>query len=239
MSKRLDKLSETAQEDLIRIFISESKKKRKKLMDALLRCATAENQTPAETLRSAIDSISNTIAALQNGTKKLSDLKRFHLSVSLPMSETDTEAFVSVELTQKENSHPLPLQHFIEVKPPFGTNAKSPVIKQRVQNWSYTHSFNLGDRNPRQIEMLKASDMEFRIYHKSVVLGKTKNVLVALATAPLAPLSYALNTTSPLHFMMIDGKRTNFSFDVRMSLSAPLVAAEDLSIDENIDVIRE
>lgn len=238
MTKRIDSLSRTAQDDLVRIFIAESKRKRKKLMDALLRCATAENQTPAETLRTAIDSISNTIAALKSGNRSLADLRRFHLSVSLPVSDTDTEAYVSIEINQRENSHPLPLQYYLEVKPPVGECVRTPVTKQR-QKFTYTHMFDLGERNSRQIEMLRASDMEFRIYHRRVILGKAKNILVALATAPLSPLAFSLNATAPLNFMAMDGKKTSFFFEVRMSLSAPLVAAEDLYVDEHIDVIRD
>ena len=98
MSK-FQNLSKTAKNDLIKIFIGESKKKRKRLMDALLRCATAEDQSPAETLRAAIDSITNTISALRAGTKTLDDLKRYHLSITLPVSDLDNNVYITIERT--------------------------------------------------------------------------------------------------------------------------------------------
>jgi hypothetical protein len=164
------------------------------------------------------------------------------------MTDVDTEASVTIEITQKPASHPLPLQHYLEVKPPVGEVARSDVVTRRMANYSYIHTFNLGERTSRQIEMLKASDMEFRIYHKTKVIEKVgphdvkqkgKPVLIALATAPLAPLSYSMNNSAPLNFMAIDGKRTSFLFEVRMTLGAPLVAVEDLYVNETIDVIRD
>ncbi|OHT08341.1 hypothetical protein TRFO_04975 [Tritrichomonas foetus] len=237
--RKFQNLSDTAKYDLISIFIGESKRKRKKLMDALLRCSTAEDQSPAETLRAAIDSITNTISALRAGTKTLDDLKRFHLSISLPVSDLDNNVYLTVELTQKQKSHPIPLSHFIEVKPPFGDAARTPVFKKRFDNYTYTHTFDLGERNPRQIELLRSSDLKFSLFHKSIVLGKSRNVLKALATAPLSPLTFSLNSTAPLIFMMLDGQKTNILFDARISVSAPLVSADDLLIDETIDVIHD
>jgi hypothetical protein len=48
-----------------------------------------------------------------------------------------------------------------------------------------------------------------------------------------------MNNSAPLNFMGIDGKRTNFLFEVRMTLAAPLVAVEDLYVNETIDVVRD
>ncbi|KAH0790699.1 hypothetical protein GPJ56_005391 [Histomonas meleagridis] len=207
-------------------------------MDALLRCSSAEDQKPSETLRAAIDSISNTIAALRSGTKTLSDVKRFHLHVDLPVSN-DPEILITMEITKKPKSHPLPLGCFIEVKPPVGDVAKTPPATKLTDNYTYTHVFNLGERTSQQIDRLKRSDFEFRIYHRNVTLGRVRNVIHSIATTPIAPLTYSLSVTSPLLFIAMDGKKTNFQFNVQLFVDSPLVSADELIIDENIDVINE
>jgi hypothetical protein len=230
------------QDDLIRFFVIDSKKKRKRLMDGLLRCASAEDQMPAEKLRSAIDSISSTIASIRSGTKTFADLKRFHLSVSLPVSAEQETAELTMEITQRPQSHPLPPHHYIEIKPPVGLPVQTPPIRSRSgPAFSYWQTFDLGSRSGRQMELLRAKDIEFRIFRKSIAVARAapRPVLVGLATAPLAPLSFALNSTAPLNFIGMDGKRTNFLFDVRMSVLAPLVPQSDIAIDETIDVIQE
>ena len=131
MSK-IPNFSETTKRDLISIFIQESRRKRKKLMDALLRCSSAEDQSPAETLRSAIDSITDTISALKAGTKSLEDLKRYHIAIALPISDIESNVLVSIELKQRDKSPPLPLSHFIEVKSPLGDVTRTPIIKKRT-----------------------------------------------------------------------------------------------------------
>ncbi|KAK8842842.1 hypothetical protein M9Y10_025708 [Tritrichomonas musculus] len=237
MSK-IPNFSETTKRDLISIFIQESRRKRKKLMDALLRCSSAEDQSPAETLRSAIDSITDTISALKAGTKSLEDLKRYHIAIALPISDIESNVLVSIELKQRDKSPPLPLSHFIEVKSPLGDVTRTPIIKKRTNiMYQYTHTFDMGERNPRQIERLRSSDIEFRIIHRVIVLGKTKNVVKAMATAPLSPLAYSLNTSAPLIFMNLDGVKSNIIFDVRISVTAPLVSSEDLLVDEDIAVV--
>lgn len=234
----IENLSETSKQDLIRIFIQESRRKRKKLMDALLRCSTAEDQFPAKTLRSAIDSITDTISALKAGTKSLEDLKRYHIAIALPISDIESNVLISIELKQRNNTPPVPLSHFIEVKSPLGDVARTPLIKKRTNTiYQYSHTFDMGERNPRQIEKLRSSDFEFRLFHKCVVLGKTKNVVKAMATAPLSPLAYSLNTMAPLIFMNLDGQKSNIIFDVRISVAAPLVSSEDLLVDEDIAVV--
>jgi hypothetical protein len=228
--------------DLNRTFIISARKKRKVLMDALLRCATAEDQVPAETLRSAIDAISNTIAAIRAGTKSLTDLRRFRVSVTIPTSATDDEIDLTLEITQRSNSHPLPPNHYIEVRVALADPVVSPTTRLRHgPDFTYMHTFNLGERTVRQVEILRSSDVEFRIFKRPSSFGecKTKPVLVGLATAPLAPLSFAFNTTAPLNFLGMDGHRTSFLFDVRISVPAPLVCQSDMAIDEMIDVIRE
>jgi hypothetical protein len=235
-------MASVAQDDLVRLFVVNSRKKRKRLMDGLLRCASAEDQIPAEKLRSAIDSISNTIAALRSGTKTFSDLRRFHLSVSLPVGVEDGAAELTMEITQRPQSHPLPPHHYIEIKPPVGSAVQTPPIRSRAgPAFAFCHTFDLGDRSGRQMELLRASDIEFRIFRKQIAIARAapRPVLVGLATAPLAPLSFALSSTAPLNFIGMDGRRTNFLFDVRMSVLAPLVPQTDLAIDETIDVIRE
>lgn len=234
-----DELSATTQKELTSIFISDSKKQKKRFMDALLRCGTAEDQTPAQTLRSAIDSISNTIAALQNHTKTLSDVKRFHLRVPLPVADDDDTVLLTIQIVQKPNSHSLPLGYYIEVKPPSGEACRTPIVKKRGTYMNYSHLFDLGDRSPRHIEMLRSSDIEFRIYHKEIVLGKGKNVLIGFATAPLSSLIFSVNANAPLNFMAMDGRRTNFQFEANLSIGAPLVPQEELVIDEVINVIKE
>lgn len=235
---KISNLSDTTKHDLIAIFIQESRRKRKKLMDALLRCATSEDQSPAETLRSAIDSITDTISALKAGTKGLEDLKRYHIAIALPISDVESNVLLNIELKQRENTPPVPLSHFIEVKSPLGDIARTPIIKKRTNTiYQYSHTFDMGERNPRQIEKLRSSDFEFRLMHKVVVLGKTKNVVKAMATAPLSPLAYSLNTSAPLIFMNLDGQKSNIIFDVRISTGAPLVSSEDLLVDEDISVV--
>jgi hypothetical protein len=233
-------LNKGSAKELIRIFIRESERKRKRLMNALLRCAAAEDQHPAATLRSAIDSISNTIAALRSEARTLSDLKRYHLLVMLPVLEEEPEAQVTVEITQKPISHPLPPFHYIEVKSPVGKPARTPIIKNRGDPFhTYLHTFNLGERSAEHIESVRSSDVEFRLFRKNTGFSQhpVRDTLVGLATAPLAALSYELSTTAPLHFMAMDGKRSSFIFEVRMTVVAPLVSKEELTVNETIDVI--
>jgi hypothetical protein len=86
---------------------------------------------------------------------------------------------------------------------------------------------------------IRSSDMEFRLYRKDPGFSRhqMRDELIGLATAPLSPLTYALTTTAPLHFMAMDGRRSNFLFDVRISAEAPLVSKEELDVNETIDVI--
>jgi hypothetical protein len=240
--------SQRANADLIKTFIIGARKKRKILMDALLRCATDEDQIPAETLRSAIDAISNTIAAVRAGTKSLVELKRYHVNVFLPVNTEDKEMSLTLEITQRAKSHPLPPKHYIEVTVALTDPVVTPITKARGgADYSYLHTFNLGERTVRQVERLRSSDVEFRIFKRTTTFSgganlcdtKIRPILVGLATAPLAPLSFALNTTAPLNFLGIDGRRTPFLFDVRFSVPSPLACKEDMVIDELIDVIRE
>lgn len=224
--------------NLIRIFIQESKRKRKKLMDALLRCSTAEDQSPAETLRAAINSVTDTISALKAGTKTLDDLQRYHISLALPLSEAESNVLITVELRQKKGTHPIPLYHYLEVKPPIGEANCTPVFKVRDENFEYKYTFDMGERNPQQIEELRSSDFEFRVYHQSDYMGKIKKNIMCMATAPLSPLAYSLNSSAPLIFMSLDGEKSNIVFTVRFSVTAPLVSSDDLLIDEIINVVH-
>jgi hypothetical protein len=209
-------------------------------MNALLRCATAEDQHPAATLRSAIESISNTIAAVKLDSDALAQLKRYHLIVPLPVLDEDPEAHVNVEITQKAKSHPLPPFHYIEVKAPVGAPVRTPMVKLRGEAFAtYLHTFNLGERSAEHIETVRSSDMEFRLYRETPGFSQhpVRRALVGLATAPLAALSYELTVTAQLHFLGMDGKCTHFLFEVRMSVVAPLVSNEELTVSETIDVL--
>jgi hypothetical protein len=229
--------------DLVKPFLVGARKKRKILMDALLRCATAEDQIPAETLRSAIDAISNTIAAIRAGTKLIPDLKRYRVSVTLPTTADDDEIDLTVEITQRAQSHPLPPLHYIEVTVPLADPAVSPTTRARAtENYTYIHTFNLGERTVRQVEFLKSKDIQFRIFkRRTAIVGeeKARPLFIGLATAPLAQLAFALNATAPLNFLGMDGRRTPFLFDVRISVPTLLVCHSDMAIDEMIDVLME
>ena len=222
----------------IELFIKQSKKLRKKFRDGLIRSATAEDQGPTRSLRSAIYSINNTIAALQEGTKNLDQLKKYHIHVFLPFKIEDPEIEITYELTQKKGSHPLPLGYFIQIQPPIVEPAQTEIIKQRNLDLKYQHTFNFGERNIYTVIDLQKSDTEFKIYQRTNILGKVKDVLKAIATVSLAPLSYSTNVTAPLYFSAIDGTRTHYAFDVRLIESSPLAAPEDLNIDEDIYVFE-
>ena len=144
-----------------------------------------------------------------------------------------------MEITKKPKSRPLPLGCFIEVKHPVGDIVKTLPATKLTDNYTYTHVFNLDERTPQYIEKLKRCGFEFRIFHRNVTLGRVKNVIHSIATTPIPLLSYLLSVTSPLLFIAMDGKKANFQFDVQMFIESPLVSADELSIDENIDVVNE
>ena len=234
-----EKLEALKNKEMTKIFIKKIKKQKDKFMDALLRCNALEDQASAETLRGAISAISNTIAALTQKTATLSDLKRFHIKVDL-VAEDDDEGdstIVKLELKQKERSHPLPLNHYIEIRPPIIEKVKTKLIKERSNNMRYETTFDFGPKTEATIQTIATSDLEFDIMKVSNVLGKRKVQLVALATAPMSQLTFAQSSTVPLLFMNIDGSKTSFLFDVVMTVDRPLAPVEDLHIDENIAVI--
>jgi hypothetical protein len=140
-------------------------------MDALLRCTTAEDQVPAATLRSAVDALSNTIAAVHAGTKSFADLRRYRVSVTLPTPAADDE----IDRTQRASLHPLPPHHCLEIRVALADPAVAPTTKaRRGADFAYAHTFNLGERTARQVERLRASDVEFRIFRRPTALTGPK-----------------------------------------------------------------
>ena len=228
---------EVSEKEMTKIFLKKIKKTKDRFMEALLRCNALEDQSNAETLRGAINAISNTIAALTQKTATLSDLKRFHIKVDLIEDEDENPATITLELKQKERSHPLPLNHYIEIRPPMIEKAKTKMVKERCTNLQFTHVFDFGKRTEATIRTIAQSDLEFNIMKVSNVLGKRKVQMVALATAPLSQLTFSTSSTVPLIFVNVDGSKTSFLFDAIMTVERPLAPIEDLRIDELIDVI--
>lgn len=230
---------EVPEEKMVKLFLKKIKATKKKYMDAIIRCNALEDQSQVEMLRSAVNAISNTIAALTQKTASLSDLKRFHIKVDLVDDPYSYPAEVKLELRQKERSHPLPLNHKIVVKPPMGDSISTKLVKERNQKMNYVHKFNFGPAVESTVRMVTGGDMEFDLMRISNVMGNKKEQLVALATAPLNQLSFSSSLTIPLHFVNIDGSKTQFIFEAIFTVERPLVPLEDLRIDENIDVIPE
>lgn len=223
----------------IDLFIRKSKKMRKKLKDGLIRSAYAEDQGPMRNLRSAIYSINNTIAALQQGTKKLADIKKFHLHIFLPFENSDPEIEIKIEILQRKQSNPLPPGYFLEIQPPRIESARTAIIKSRKTGLlKYEHTFNFGERNIYTVNDLLKGDFEFKLYQRSTILGEIRNILKAVATVPIGPLSYSTNVTAALRFQFLDGHQSPYIFDARLIENSPLAAPEDLNIDENIYVFE-
>ena len=226
------------EEELTKIFIRKSIKMRKRFHDALLRSTTCEDQGPARSLRSAVYSINDTIAALKNKTARLSDVKRFHLNVTIPCAYQDPNITVSLEISQKPGSMPLPLGYFVEIHPPVGDPIHTTLVKQRNQLFQFDTVLDLGERTVHNVNMLRKSEIEFRILQRSTVVGKTRNTFNSLATVPLSSLAFQTSSSSPLLFLCKDGSKSRFAFDVRMTATAPLVVEKDIVIDETFEALQ-
>jgi len=224
---------------LIRAFISKTKKTKKRFMELLLKCSTLENQEPSTILRSAINALSNTIASLTEGTKTLDDIKRYNINVSICKEEDMPPLMISLIIEQKKSSHPLPLNHFIEISVPLNDKAHTKPIKKVGTITRFEHVFVFSERSDEIIEQLVASDVQFTLYKKSSLLGNEKIVPIAIATAPISPLVYSTSSSIPLNFMMLDGVKTRFSFDCIMNVEFPLVTTSELMVNETIDVIPD
>lgn len=240
MTQESDKIAVVPDEkQLTRAFLRKIKRTKQKFMDALLRCDAITDAKSAETLRSAISCISNTIAAISEGNATLDDLKRYHIAVSLAVDEENNPTILNFELKQKEKSHPIPMNHYLEVQMPMGDPVKSKVISKFGQPCYIKNTFDFGPRTISTITTLLQGNIEFRLKKISNILGKRKATIVAMATAQLSPLNYSKYLSCPLKFVSINGSKTSYAFDAIISTEAPLVAYEDLKIDEIISVIPE
>ena len=230
---------EIDENELKLIFIKKSKRMKKKLMDLLLKFNTLENQIPSETLRSAINSISNTIASISEGNSTLDEIKRYKLNISLFENDIIPPINIEINLEQNKNSHPIPLNHFIEILFPLQEPIKTKTIKKIGTKIRFNENIIYSERTIHIVNNLISNDIEFRIFKISNILGKKKNVLISLATANLSQLVFSTSTSIPLHFINVDGLKSNFNFNLILTTDFPLIPKEEFIINEIIDVIPD
>lgn len=234
-----EKLPKNEQRELVRLFIRKLEKKKTLLMDGLLKCSANIDQTPANTLRASIASISNTIAALEQRTRTLADVRPFHIHVNVAPFVEGMNTEITLQLTQRKRSHPLPLNYYITIKAPMIPAISTPIQKKANTELRFTHTFDFGDRTAATINRLLEGRFKFRLMHVVRNGLQKENEVVALAVVSLAPLGTHIMTSLPIYLQRLDGQASNFQFDVELSVMSPLVPLEESVIDEVIHLIPD
>ena len=228
-------LSQKMQQQFNERFIYECNNFIKKYTKALSRCQPSIDPSIPAILKQAIAALENTVRDIQNGTKKMEDLKRFKIQVAIPLSVEPQPIKILCRLDQSHISKSLPVNSYLEVIPPVGEKYKAPLIIEKNCLYNYTNEFKLGAKTSQNFALLKASDFLFNIYYIPPSISTPVPELIGSASFGLGPLQFTSSISQTLEFIDENGVDSGIKFECRLSMDGPLAPDEGINID---DIIR-
>ena len=228
-------LSEKMQKQINDQFIIECNNYIKKYTSALQQCSSNIDPTIPSTLNQAIAALKNTVECLQNGTKKIDELRRFKIQVAIPTAIDPQPISIFCRLDQNYSSKSMDVNSFVEIIPPVGEKYKAPRVIEKNCIYNYTHEFKVGPKTTQNYAMLKACDFKFKIYYIPHAVSTPEPILVGQASLGLGPLQFTSSITQKLEFTKEDGSDSGFVFDCKLTMNHPLVPDDGINID---DIIR-
>jgi hypothetical protein len=228
------KSASTSRGDVIQLLEDQ----RRVLYEHLMQCNLQEDQTAADSLRGVIDKITATIELLSNDSISPRSLHSYRIQIHCPGSLCCRPLVLTVNLRRNSDARPLPLGHFFELVPPMGESISTRPINRRNELFDYKYSFWLGAPTRDLVKKVKKADFLVRLWHLYSGI-RIRNEFVSLATVPLGQFRHLESFTAPLYFMTIEGVKTEFVFELTLSISHPLKRSPDLTVDEIVCICPE
>ena len=113
-------LSEKMQQQFNERFIYECNTFIKKYSQALSQCSPDVDPSIPQILKQAIEALTNTIKDIQEGKRKMDELRRFKIQLAIPLAVDPQPIKILCRLDQSHTSKALPINSYLEVVPPIG-----------------------------------------------------------------------------------------------------------------------
>ena len=212
-------------------------KLRKHLKKALLKCNQMENQQPADTIRDAIDLITNSVAKIEENIELVDKLENYHIGIHIPSRMQSFSSTITISIMQNENTPSLPLHCFLFIDMISRYQVSSPLITKRHELFSFETAFSI---QAKDISIIQDSNISFILYHQVPSLdSNNKSDLLCLAIAPMSFLKNKTKVEYPLFFQTIDNKATNFRLEVILQIDTPFSQTNDIDINRDFQALPE
>lgn len=213
------------------------------LSKALAKCDPEDELCPTASLRGIVERVARTLQALKDRAVCRSDLGKFRIKVTIPRTSSRQSALVTIRLDQMRTSKSLDINYYVVIKAPTGDELTTPRVVSTATCMNYVHTFMIPDRSPRSIAFAKAADVDFTIWKYTpmaeVKIGKGRSTLIASAKAQVMPLCFAAVSSGPLDFKTPTGQKTEYVFEATLTTDEPLIPENGMTIDEQMELIRE
>ena len=232
-------------EDKLSAFFDHSTQITAQLSEYLEYSKSIDEKELVQIFSRLLSRLETTVHEVNVGNQPLSNLQTFKYNMVLPQISLSKPFSISVHLDQKRGSPTLPLNHYIQIIPPFGPPDQFPMVLTPNTIYNYSKIFEVPDRSEKSIYAIKSKSIEFRLYkyqsYEDIVKHTKGDVLCSTAFFSISLLTSQSYLSGPISFpsTTIDGEKVEYQFDVTVHSKEIIIPPQGKNISFSIDLLPE